>query len=146
MTEIQCTHCKVFRNSEEFLNKRKNNITKPYFKLCEKCRARICLKAKTYEPTPRVVSYKRGPYAKRQGVEREKDVPSLEHYEIEHCIMFDPNDNKYYVKLLDYDAIVFFGENYHSDIMFETLGDAKAFWEHLKSMLESRTLTADFEN
>ena len=146
MTEIQCTHCKVFRNSEEFLNKRKNNITKPYFKLCEKCRARICLKAKTYEPAPRVVSYKRGPYAKRQGVERIKNAPCLEHYEIEHCIMFDPNDNKYYVKLLDYDAIVFFGENYHSDIMFETLGDAKAFWEHLKSMLESRTDTADLEN
>ena len=93
-----------------------------------------------------MVSYKRGPYAKRQGVERIKSAPSLEHYEIEHCIMFDPNDNKYYVKLLDYDAIVFFGENYHSDIMFETLGDAKAFWEHLKSMLESRTLTADLKN
>ena len=107
---------------------------------------RLCQKAKNYEPQPRVVSYKRGPYAKRQGVEREKDVPSLEHYEIEHCIMHDPNDNKYYVKLLDYDAIVFFGEDYHSDIMFETLGDAKAFREHLKSMLESRTLTADFEN
>ena len=146
MTEIQCTHCKVFRNSEEFLNKRKNNITKPYFKLCEKCRARICLKAKTYEPTPRVVSYKRGPYAKRQGVVREKDVPSLEHYEIEHCIMHDPNDNKYYVKLMVYDAVVFFGEDYHSDVMFDTLGDARAFWEHLKCMLESRTDTADLEN
>ena len=107
---------------------------------------RLRQKAKTYEPQPRVVSYKRGPYAKRKGMTRIKDTPSLEHYEIEHCIMFDPNDNKYYVKLLDYDAIVFFGEDYHSDIMFETLGDAKAFWEHLKSMLESRTLTADFEN
>ena len=107
MTEIQCTHCKVFRNSEEFLNKRKNNITKPYFKLCEKCRLRLCQKAKTYEPRPRVTSYKRGPYAKRKGVTREKDLTRLEHYKIEHCIMFDPNDNKYYVKLLDYDAIVF---------------------------------------
>ena len=54
-----------------------------------------------------MVSYRRGPYAKRQGVERIKSAPSLEHYEIEHCIMFDPNEHKYYVKLLDYDAIVF---------------------------------------
>ena len=146
MTEIQCTHCKVFRNSEEFLNKRKNNITKPYFKLCEKCRARLRFKAKTYEPRPRVTSYKRGPYAKRKGMTREKDVPCLEHYEVEHCIMHDPNDNKYYVKLFDYDAVVFFGEDYHSDVVFETLGDAKAFWEHLKSMLEFRTDTADLEN
>ena len=146
MTEIQCTHCKVFRNSEEFLNTRKNNITKPYCKLCEKCRSRISLKAKKYEPMPRVVSYKRGPYAKRKGMTREKDVTRLEHYEVEHCIMHDPNDNKYYVKLFDYDAVVFFGEDYHSDVMFDTLGDARAFWEHLKSMLEFRTDTADLEN
>ena len=146
MTEIQCTHCKVFRNSEEFLNKRKNNITKPYFKLCEKCRARLRYKAKTYEPQPRVVSYKRGPYAKRQGVERIKSAPSLEHYEVEHCIMHDPNDNKYYVKLVDYDAVVFFGEDYHSDVRFDMLGDARAFLDYLNSVLQSRTLTADLEN
>ena len=137
MTEIQCTHCKVFRNSEEFLNKRKNNITKPYCKLCEKCRSRISLKAKKYEPMPRVVSYKREPYAKRKSVTREKDVPCLEHYEVEHCIMHDPNDNKYYVKLVDYDAVVFFGEDYHSDVRFDMLGNARAFLDYLNSVLQS---------
>ena len=60
--------------------------------------------------------------------------------------MHDPNDNKYYVRLLGYVAVVFFGEDYHSDVMFDTLGDARAFWEHLKNMLESRTDTADLEN
>ena len=60
--------------------------------------------------------------------------------------MHDPNDNKYYVKLVDYYAVVFVGEDYHSDKQFDMLGDARSFLDYLNSVLESRTLTADFEN
>ena len=96
------------------------------------------MNARRYYPNntvrPREVSYKRGPYAKRQRVERIMHT-YLEHYEVEHCIMYDPNNNEYYVKLVDYDAVVFFGETYHSDVKFDTLGDARAFLEYLVGVL-----------
>ncbi len=65
-----------------------------------------------------------------------QETPQVhEHYEVEPRIMYDPNDNKCYVNLVDYDAVIFVGETYHSDVKFDTLDEAMAFSEYLMGVL-----------
>ena len=125
MTEIKCTHCKQFRDSEEFLNTKPSNLVRPYFKVCGRCRNLANAYAARYKLRRNVASMKK-PYKKRLSVTRLRSQEKHHaHYEVDSKIMFDPNNVECYCD--PGDVLLFVGDYHLSEFKFGTLDEARDF-------------------
>ena len=145
MTEIKCTHCKQFRNAIEFLNTKPSHLTKPYFKVCGRCRRLANIYAERYKYRWKEYNRKKT-YTKRESIIRHPcGLGPLEPYEVDPKIMFDPENVECYCD--PGDVSLFVGDCHLSKFKFQTLDEARVFRDWAFGLLETHlTLTAEREN
>ena len=145
MTEIECTHCKQFRDAIEFLNTKPSHLIKPYFKVCGRCRRLANIYAERYKYRWKEYNRKKT-YTKRESIIRHPcSLGPLEPYEVDPKIMFDPENVECYCD--PGDVMLFVGDCHLSKFKFQTLDEARVFRDWAFGLLETHlALTAEREN